>query len=189
MDGSIDENKEYFYDAAGRLERTEEDRGPDGVPDRIDTYIYDSNGIRVAWEMDTDADGLPETVYNYHYHAVTGYLDMLVMDRYDDNMTITSTTIYAYDYDQSGMMQRVHIDLSGDGVFDNTTEYVYDLMGRMQEALTDIGRDAQYDSVSYYIYDANSGDLTKIEMDTDYDGDLDTRITRWYECSDLEFQP
>ncbi|RME26975.1 MAG: hypothetical protein D6798_05570 [Deltaproteobacteria bacterium] len=188
MDGTIDKTKAYFYDAAGRLERTEEDDGVDGVLDRIDTYLYDANGYRVAWEMDTDADLLVDTRYNYVYDG-TGRLEELIVDRYDDNLQIISTTIYAYEYDASGMISTVFIDLSGDGTFDNTTEYVYDALGRMRQALTDLGADELIDSVTTYEYDAATGDLEKIEMDTDNDGDLDTRISRWVECSDAEFAP
>ncbi len=183
MDGTIDYRKEYFYDGAGRLEHTEEDAGLDGVLDRIDTYIYDANGVRIAWEMDTDADLMVETLYSYNY-GLNGALETLVMDRFDAGGLIASTSIYGYEYDANGMMAHVHIDLTADGEYDNTTSYVYDAMGRMDEAISDYGRDLEIDSVSYYEYDAATGDLEKIEMDTDFDGDFDMRISRWETCAD-----
>lgn len=184
MDGSIDEIQTYHYDANSRLMSTDYDYGNDGTLDRIDTYVYDANGIRVAWEMDTDADLLVDTLYSYFYNDVTGLLDALTIERFDDSLNVTSLSYYTYEYDNNNKMAKVHIDLSGDGVLDNTTHYTYDALGRMNEAFTDLGRDLTIDSYTWYFYHPQTGDLEKIEMDTDYDGTVDTRIDRWEECFD-----
>jgi hypothetical protein len=184
MDGVVDEIKTYHYDSNGRLESYDIDVGPDGVLNRIDTYIYDATGRRVGWEMDSDADLLVDTLYSYIYDDSTGTLDSLIIERFNDDLVITSTSWYTYTYNAQGKMAYVHVDLTGDGILDNTTAYLYDAVGRMNEALVDLGRDGTDDSHTIYFYNPQTGDLDKIEMDTDYDGLVDTRVVKYELCYD-----
>lgn len=183
VDATIDRRKTYDYDALGRLWQTTEDTDMDGLANRTDTFIYDSLGRRSHWEMDTTGDGVPNSIYTYLYDA-SGTLTGLVLDRFDTSGNITSSLLFSYEYMSTGKLGRIHVDLTADGVWDNTTTYVYDTAGRVAEVLSDLGRDGVDDSLTGYVYNPSTGALEKIEIDLGVDGSIDTQIARWEECWD-----
>lgn len=183
VDTTVDRRKTYDYDTFGRLWQTSEDTDMDGLANRTDTFLYNAVGRRSHWEMDTTGDGIPNSIYTYLYDA-SGTLTGLVLDRFDTAGNITSSLLFSYEYMSSGRLGRIHVDLTADGQWDNTTRYIYDSVGRVAEVLSDLGRDGIDDSLTGYVYNATTGDLEKIEIDLDVDGDIDTLITRWEECWD-----
>ncbi len=138
----------YTRDGDGNIIRTEFDDDEDGNVDRIETYARNAAGDLIQTGFDDDADG---TVDRTEEHRLTGSAD-------------------GTQDDVGRRVERVHLDLGGDGAVDRAD--TRDAEGNLLRTEFDDDEDGIFDRSEAYTRDAESN-LTRTDFDDDGDDIVD----------------
>ena len=154
---------EYEFDDANRLTKLKIDYDYNGVFDTVDKYTYNDDGRISRVDINEDNDGPVDAVVYYYYNDdnTTDYQEIDLQN----NGTIDEVTTYVY---VDGKLERKLFDLDNDGFANSVIRYTWqgDFWSTAQ---SDSDNDGTGDFQERYVYDNETGNISLVAIDEDYD--------------------
>lgn len=193
-DGEADEVVTWSTDESTGARVTRTDTDNDGEPDRIE-YRFPRAGTITVSEIDEDGDGRIDFREEQVYPHEKSFL--VAAKRTDTDADGEWDTVVRYEYNEQNFATRTETDSNGDGSPDEIVTNVYE-DSRLAEVRRDTDADGTADETEWYEYDGRYrtatyidrdqdgepeytrrssfdivGNLTRVEVDSDGDGEPD----------------
>ncbi len=169
----------FYYNAAGYVEKQEQDYLSDGTIDMVLMFTVDSEGKVLKMETDMENNGSIDSTTTFTYDS-EGHK---IKEEYEFSAgSITLRNVTTYAYDTGGNMIRKELDNMGDGIIEEVTTYTYDVNNNLTKKEFDIGNTGTPKEITVYTYDGN-GKLVKEEFDKNNDESIDQVATLTYDSN------